>query len=153
MKIRSILLFLILTLGAVSSLRSFMQFRGAATKVVSAQRVMAQKPRRWVAGDTLWMEIDSIPTMPSDEELVIESLLVVYPDLDLSIMHTDTLYRYKLPEHITIDYRLPYWSVYRRSVTLWGITFSVGQINPYAPYPAAAAQDATVLSFPLQHPR
>lgn len=114
---------------------------------------MAQKPRRWIAGDTLWLEVDSIPSLPSEEELMRESLLMLYPGVWFPKMYPDSLQYYKLPEHISIDYHIPYWSVYRRSITLWGITFSTGQVNPYSPYPAAAAQDASVLSFPLQPPR
>ena len=114
---------------------------------------MAQKPRRWIAGDTLWLEVDSIPPLPSEEELMRESLLMLYPGVEFPKMYPDSLRYYKLPEHISIDYHIPYWSVYRRSITLWGITFSTGQVNPYLPYPAAAAQDASVLSFPLQPPR
>ena len=49
---------------------------------------------------------------------------------------------------IKLDYKIPYWSVYRRSITLWGITFSTGQPNPYIPYPEAA-QSAEVLSMPI----
>ena len=112
---------------------------------------MAQQPRRWIAGDTLWLEVDSIPLLPSEVELMRESLRAMYPMIDWSQLLPDTLRWGKLPSHITIDCKLPYWSVYRRSVKLWGITFSVGQISPYVPYPQAI-QEATVLSFPLQRP-
>lgn len=151
MKVRFVILVIVLSLGVVSLFRCLMQLYAPAA-TVSTQSAMAQKPRRWVAGDTLWFEIDSIPRLPSAEELLIDSLLMVYPELDLSVLHPDSLYRYKLPEHIRLNYSVPYWSVYRRSLTLWGITFSTGQIPPYSPYPSAG-QDATVLSFPLQPPR
>ena len=116
------------------------------------QSVSAQQPKRWVAGDTLWLEIDSIPAMPSDVMLLYDSLGANYPVLNVDIVYPDSLLQNGLPRPVQINYHIPYWSVYRRSVTLWGITFSTGQVNPYAPYPTAAKQDATVLSFPIQPP-
>lgn len=118
----------------------------------STSRAMAQKPRRWIAGDTLWMEVDSIPLLPSSEQLVQESLWMLSRAAEFSVLHPDSQQYLKLPEHITIDYSIPSWSIYRRSITLWGITFSTGQISPYSPYPSSK-QDASVLSFPLQPPR
>lgn len=119
----------------------------------SGGKALAQQPRRWRDGDTLWWEIDSLPMLPSDEQLLVDSLSAVYPRIEFSPLWIDSTGRYVLPEHITIDYRLPYWNVYRRSVMVWGINFSLGQINPYALFPEAARQDPTVLSFPLQPPR
>ena len=116
------------------------------------QSAVAQRPKRWVAGDTLWMEIDSIPALPSDAMLLRDSMVVAFPELDIDVVYPDSLLRNGLPEHIQLDYHIPYWSVYRRSVTLWGITFSTGQANPYSPFPAEAKQDATVLSFPIRPP-
>ncbi|MBQ5624037.1 MAG: hypothetical protein IIU91_08665, partial [Alistipes sp.] len=54
---------------------------------------------------------------------------------------------------IKFEYEIPYWSIYRRSFKLWGITFSTGQPSPFAPYPAQNEQDASVLSFPMPKPR
>ena len=108
-----------------------------------------QEPQRWQSGDTLWFEVDSLPFLPSDQAII------------------DSL-RWHLPSHTTpnapfgplkpsyravkLNYNIPYWSIYRHSITIWGITFSAGQPSPYAPYPAANSLDAEVLSFPLNHP-
>ena len=113
-------------------------------------QAMAQEPKRWRDGDTLWYELDSLPPLPSDFRPI------------------DTL-RWHLPPHtvpykpqqglkggyeaVKFPYHMPYWTIYRRSVTRWGITFSVGQPSPYAPYPSANALDAEVLSMPLNRPR
>ena len=58
-----------------------------------------------------------------------------------------------LPAEFKFDYRLPYWNIYRRSFTRWGITFSTGQPDPFNPYPASNALDASVTSHPLNRPR
>ena len=123
------------------------------------QSVVAQKPKRWVAGDTLWLEIDSIPALPSDGLLLPDSLRLIYPYphpypvVSVNAAYPDSLLRGGFSAKIPFEYHPSRWSVYRRSVTLWGITLSAGQINPYWPYPAGANQEATVLSFPLQPPR
>lgn len=118
------------------------------------QSAVAQQPKRWVAGDTLWLEIDSIPALPSDAMLLPDSLRVLYPYplVNIKTTYPDSLLRGRLPDKIPFEYHPAFWSVYRRSVTLWGITLSTGQINPWWPYPAGANHDATVLSFPLQPP-
>ena len=114
----------------------------------------AQEPRRWLSGDTLWLEIDSLPIMPSGGRLYDDSLfMLLLPLHSRSELQVDFTPRRESMPHIEFDYTIPYWSVYRRSVTVWGITFSAGQISPYVIYPAGAHQDATVLSFPLQPPR
>ena len=118
------------------------------------QSAVAQRPKRWVVGDTLWLEIDSIPALPSDGLLWYDSLGIAKPSqlANVKAAYPDSLLRNGLPDKIPFEYHPSFWSVYRRSVTLWGITLSAGQINPYWPYPAGASGDATVLSFPLQPP-
>lgn len=121
----------------------------------SSLRAIAQEPRRWIVGDTLWFELDSVPLLPSYEELLHDSLhyllmLPLHERNELQVEFSPS--RNTLPR-IEFNYTLPYWSVYRRSVKVWGITFSAGQVSPYAPYHAGNSLDATVLSFPLQPPR
>lgn len=116
----------------------------------------AQEPQRWQSGDTTWYEIDSIPYLPSVRDR--DSLIMVgdslhkawYPPMQLDNIHQQI---FTLPASAKFTYRLPYWNVYRRSFTHWGITFSTGQPNPYNPYPASNALDATVTSHPLNRPR
>lgn len=126
---------------------------------IHAMRLAAaaeQEPRRWQSGDTIWYEIDSIPALPSDAEW--DSLQMVwdslhgdwYPPLKDDNVHT---LRPSLPARVELNYRLPYWNVYRRSFTRWGITFSTGQGDPYNPYPASNALDASVTSHPLNRPK
>ena len=121
----------------------------------SSLRAVAQEPNRWMHGDTLWFELDSIPMLPSYEGYPADSLqyLLLLPIHERRELQVEFLPSPKALPRIEFSYSLPYWSVYRRSVTVWGITFSTGQISPYALYPAGAHQDATVLSFPLQPPR
>ena len=113
-----------------------------------------QQPRRWQSGDTIWYEIDSLPAYPSPAEW--DSLHMVWDSLHgdwiVPIAPPEKLAPY-LPASFKFDYRLPYWNVYRRSFTHWGITFSTGQPNPYNPYPASNALDASVTSHPLNKPR
>lgn len=100
------------------------------------------------SGDTLFIADDTLVTGVSvphgrlfyrffPEKGVVEELHVAYPDGGRP-----------LPV-VRVRYRLPQWSVYRRSVTKWGVTFSAGKAPLRAPYPAAAALDAEVLTFPL----
>ncbi|MBR5864188.1 MAG: hypothetical protein IKY76_06465 [Alistipes sp.] len=113
-----------------------------------------QQPRRWQSGDTTWYEIDSLPALPSPEEW--DSLRMVWDSL-----HGEWIAPVVAPEEPTphlpagykFDYRLPYWNIYRRSFTRWGITFSTGQPDPFNPYPASNALDASVTSHPLNRPR
>ena len=116
---------------------------------------IVQEPRRWSGGDTLWFELDSIPMLPSSEGYQADSLqyLLLLPIHERNELQVEFSPSPKALPRIEFNYSLPYWSVYRRSVTVWGITFSTGQISPYVLYPAGAHQDATVLSFPLQPPR
>lgn len=124
------------------------------TRRLAIREASAQQPRRWQSGDTVWYEIDSIPYLPSAAER--DSLLMLWdsvhgswhPPLDNVHQPQPTL-----PASSTFYYRLPYWNVYRRSFTLWGITFSTGQSNPYNPYPASNTLDATVISHPLNRPK
>lgn len=103
---------------------------------------------QWRSGDTLWYEIDSVPYMPA-VKLFADSVnhwRVGEPNIhDRDIISS--------PQHeqyapVKLDYKIPYWSVYRRSITFWGITFSTGQPDPYQPYPEAS-QSAEVLSVPI----
>ncbi len=109
---------------------------------------VAQQPRQWLSGDTLWYEIDSVPYLPSVPAFA-DSLFRWHEgvrhihDRDLSTSPQNQQYG-----PIKFDYKIPFWSVYRRSITIWGITFSTGQPDPYQPYPEAA-QSADVLSMPL----
>lgn len=108
---------------------------------------VAQQPRTWLSGDTLWYEIDSIPYLPSS---TLPDSMFRWQD---GIQHIHDRDIITTPQHeryspIKLDYKIPYWSVYRRSITIWRITFSTGQPDLYQPYPEAA-QSADVLSMPL----
>ncbi len=116
-------------------------------------RAASQEPKRWTAGDTLWFEIDSLPVLPSSANDDSLDFLLLMPSHSRQEMRVDFVPHSQQLPHITFDYSVPYWSVYRRSITIWGITFSTGQLSPFAPYPVAKSQEATVLSFPLQPPR
>jgi hypothetical protein len=116
--------------------------------------VVAQEPRRWMSGDTLWYEIDSLPTMPS-EGWAFDSMAYRWfalPDYlhDRNLGTSPERPRY---EKIRFEYKIPVWDVYRRSITLWGITFSTGQASPLSPYPSEDYPSAEVLSFPLNRPK
>lgn len=117
--------------------------------------VTAQQPRRWLSGDTLWYEIDSLPLLPSRRDMLLDTLRFRWPAL-LSPSHDDID---SFPQHqphyapIHWDYKIPFWDVSRRSVTVWGITISTGQASPFSPYPAEESLDANVLSFPLPPPK
>ena len=115
--------------------------------------VSAQEPRRWFSGDTLWLEIDSLPLMPSVGGLYDTAYLWLLPLHERAELRIDGSPHKQMPPRIVFDYSLPYWSVYRRSFTVWGITFSTGQASPFLPYPAESSLNANVLSFPLQPPR
>lgn len=128
-------------------------------KNIYAMRQIAaaeQQPRRWQSGDTLWYELDSLPTYPSAAER--DSLQLMWdtlhgdwhPPLSYDNVHKPLL---QLPASSQTSFHIPYWNVYRRSFTHWGITFSTGQGNPHNPYPASNALDATVTSHPLNRPR
>lgn len=119
----------------------------------SRKSVSAQEPHRWQSGDTLWFEIDSLPLLPSDGALYDSAYMLLLPLHERSELRVEGMPRRELPPRIVFDYSVPYWSVYRRSVTVWGITFSTGQASPFAPYPAGNSLNADVLSFPLQRPR
>lgn len=137
----------ILTIAAVCAV--FFVRRASPTAV-------AQEPRRWQSGDTLWYEIDSLPGMPSQRDMILDSLLRRWP-----MTHLTDDWRDSFPQHrphyapIRFDYKIPLWDVYRRSITVWGITFSTGQASPFSPYvyPAEDYPDAEVLSFPLNRPK
>ena len=108
----------------------------------------AQQPRRWRSGDTLWYEIDSVPYLPSASPFADSMNLGLY---DINHLHDRMLST--SPQHgqygpIKFEYKLPYWNIYRRSITFWGITFSTGHPDPFVPYPEAV-QSADVLSMPL----
>lgn len=113
-----------------------------------------QEPQRWQSGDTTWYEIDSIPALPSPKEW--DSLRMVWDSLHgewKPPLYINEQQVPQLPASILFNYRLPYWNVYRRSFTRWGITFSTGQPDPYNPYPASNRLDAAVTSHPLNRPR
>ena len=111
----------------------------------------AQEPHQWKSGDTLWYEIRKIPTLPSPSDMLLDSLMHRRPNLrshqhSMSDSFPHSSRRY---DPVPFDYKIPFWDVYRRSVTVWGITFSTGQVSPLSPYPAESSLDANVLSFPL----
>lgn len=119
-----------------------------------------QEPRRWHSADTLWWEIDSLPALPSPEAM--DSLQIAWDSLHgvwhpplQPIANKDNVHsaEYTPAKAAGLDFRLPYWNVYRRSITRWGITFSTGQPNPYNPYPQSNALNAAVDSHPLNRPR
>ena len=107
---------------------------------------------QWRSGDTLWYEIDSVPYMPAVKWFAdsMNRWRAGMPNIHDRDVHLSPLHEEYTP--VKFDYKIPYWSVYRRSITFWGITFSTGQPDPYIPYPEAA-QSAEVLSFPLNHPK
>lgn len=116
-------------------------------------RASAQEPLSRQGGDTLLSRRDSVlgggllggvDSLSREWHIpmrhdVISYEEVVRPD---SVSHQRLFY-----------YHLPYWNVYRRSFTVWGITFSTGQPNPYNPYPQSNALDASVDSHPLNRPK
>ncbi len=115
-----------------------------------------QEPRRRHGNDTLWYEIDSTPYYPSARYL--DSLNSLWkasrgdltPPIPTDNVHQTSL---QLPAAVKHSLHLPYWSVYRRSFTRWGITFSTGQPDPYNPYPELNSLDAAVISHPLNRPK
>ena len=117
--------------------------------------VTAQQPRRWLSGDTLWYEIDSLPSLPSRRDMLIDSLRHHWPTLYPHIKSMSDSFPQHQPHYAPIhwDYKIPFWDVSRRSVTVWGITISTGQASPFSPYPAEGSLDANVLSFPLPPPK
>lgn len=119
--------------------------------------VTAQQPRRWMSGDTLWYEIDSLPSMPSPRDMLIDSLLHHWPKLYPHLKSMSDSFPQHAPHYapVKFDYKIPFWDVYRRSVTVWGITFSTGQASPFSPYvyPSEDYPSAEVLSFPLNRPK
>ena len=120
----------------------------AAQQTEVAERSKQELLRQWRSGDTLWYEIDSMPYLPSVPAFA-DSMMrwhIGAPSIHDRDISSSPLHEEYAP--IKLDYKIPYWSVYRRSITLWGITFSTGQPNPYIPYPEAA-QSADVLSMPI----
>lgn len=113
----------------------------------------AQEPRQWRSGDTLWYEINKIPLLPSPSDMLLDSLMHRRPALRPYLHPMADSFPHSLHHYapIPFDYKIPFWDVYRRSVTVWGITFSTGQASPFSPYPAEQSPDANVLSFPLPH--
>ena len=124
------------------------QVAAQQTEVVGRSRQERDLVHQWRSGDTLWYEIDSIPYLPSVSPLA-DSMLrwhIGAPNIHDRDISSSPLHEEYAP--IKLDYNIPYWSVYRRSITFWGITFSTGQPDPYVPYPEAS-QSADVLSMPI----
>lgn len=111
----------------------------------------AQEPRYWRSGDTLWYEINKIPVLPSPSDMLIDSLIHRRPGVHPYVRSVRDSFPGSAQHYapVPFDYKIPFWDVYRRSVTVWGITFSTGQASPFSPYPAEQSLDANVLSFPL----
>ena len=120
--------------------------------VVPNRSTLAQEPKRWISGDTLWLEIDSmVEFVPHHQDT---SLFRWTPPLEIGdhlpphdVMPSEEL------RSVTFEYKIPQWSVYRRSIRLWGINFSTGQPSPFASFPQQNEMDAEVLSFPITKPR
>ena len=120
--------------------------------VVPNRFVLAQEPKRWISGDTLWLEIDSMAEfVPHHQDT---SLFRWTPPLEIGVHqpHHEVMPNEEF-RSIKFEYEIPQWSVYRRSIRLWGINFSTGQPSPYAPFPQQNEMDAEVLSFPIPKPR
>ena len=117
--------------------------------------VTAQQPRRWLSGDTLWYEIDSLPSLPSRRDMLLDTLRLRWPALSSPSHDGIDSFPQHQPHYAPIHwvYKIPFWDVSRRSVTVWGITISTGQASPFSPYPAEGSLDANVLSFPLPPPK
>lgn len=62
-------------------------------------------------------------------------------------MHYDLSPLHPAPAPLPTHFYLSEWSIYRRSFTLWGITFSTGHASTGVP--SGAEPTAEVLSFPL----
>lgn len=130
----------------IVSLFLFMAF------VMRHNSTQAQEPRRWISGDTLWLEIDSMADFQPHHQDT--SLFKWEPPIEITHQgNLDHSLMEASPRVVRFEYQIPYWSVYRRSFRLWGIHFSTGQPSPFAPYPAQNEQDAEVLSFPIPKPR
>lgn len=123
----------------------------------SAFEVTAQQPRRWLSGDTLWYEIDSLPFMPSERDMLIDTLLHRWPALYPKAQSMSDSFPQHVPHYAPVrwDYKIPFWDISRQSVTVWGITFSTGQASPFTRtlYPAEDYPSANVLSFPVPAPK
>lgn len=123
----------------------------------SAIEVTAQQPRRWLSGDTLWYEIDSLPFMPSARDMFIDTLLHHRSALTTRPLSLEDSFPQHAPHYAPIrwDYKIPFWDISRQSVTVWGITFSTGQVSPFTRtlYPAEDYPSADVLSFPVPAPK
>ena len=120
--------------------------------VVPNRSTLAQEPKKWISGDTLWLEIDSmVEFVPHHQDT---SLFRWTPPLEIGdhlpphdVMPSEEL------RSVTFEYKIPQWSVYRSSIRLWGINFSTGQPSPFASFPQQNQMDAEVLSFPIPKPR
>ena len=149
--------FISVILISVALVALFYFWRCGSPQVAAQQSEAARKQGRellhqWRSGDTLWYEIDSVPYMPSAKWFAdsMHRWQVGAPNIHDRDIYSSPLHEEYPP--IKFDYKIPYWSLYRRSITFWGITFSTGQPNPYLPY-SEAAQSAEVLSFPLNNPK
>lgn len=119
----------------------------------------AQSPERIVTADSLRMRGDTL--LFGRDTLILKGPFFDGAYFRESRPEADVIWRMRLSHtgdtaalpHMTVHYRVPKWSVYRRSVTVWGITFSTGQAPFGPPYPAGNSLDAEVLSFPLQPAR
>ena len=117
---------------------------------------LAQEPKRWISGDTLYWEIDSLMEfVPHHQDTALyrwEPMIEIGDGSVYYWIEGDSLSN-KTPLNIEFEYKIPKWSVYRRSFRLWGISFSTGQPSPFAPFPAQNEQNPEVLSFPIPKPR
>ena len=116
-------------------------------------RASAQEPLRRQSSDTLLggrdsmlggLSLDGVDSLPRVWHIPMHHAVTLNnePVWKDSTFHFEPFY-----------FHLPYWNVYRRSFTVWGITFSTGQPNPYNPYPQSNALDASVDSHPLNRPK
>lgn len=99
---------------------------------------VGQEPERTTA-----KQPPSIPEIPIVDVRQFRPPLRVEP----ADMHYDLSPAHPLPKPVDVDVHLPQWDVYRRSITLWGITFTFGQ--PSWHNIEGEEPSAEVLSFPL----
>lgn len=97
--------------------------------------------------------------LPKEEKSVADSIVIplpvvhhappIYAPLSLprEDMHYDLSPSHPQPTYTPVEFYLPQWSIYRRSFTMWGITFSTGHAS--SGVPSGAEPTAEVLSFPL----
>ena len=77
--------------------------RAVCRDVASAS---AQEPRRWYSGDTLWLEIYSLPVLPSDGMWYDSSYLWLLPTHERLEFGVDAMPHRNLPPRMVFDYSI-----------------------------------------------